>query len=127
MMCRFFVFQAEDGIRGAHYRLEFRGVLFRAPVASHAGRSRGCRNRPAAERERTLMGQISLRVGERSHMMSCRDGEEEHLLRLDAMIDRTCNEATTELGVMLETRRLLTAALLIADEQAEQKNGVAAH
>src|SRR3546814_3749252 len=72
------------------------------------------------------MGQISLRVGERSHMMSCRDGEEEHLLRLAAMIDRKCNEATTALGVMPEPRLLLTAALLIADELAELKNGVAA-
>lgn len=72
------------------------------------------------------MGQISLRVGERTHMMSCRDGEEEHLLRLAAMIDRKCNEATTALGVMPEPRLLLTAALLIADELAELKNGVAA-
>src|SRR3546814_13729041 len=71
------------------------------------------------------MGQISLRVGERSHMMSCRDGEEEHLLRLAAMIDRKCNEATTALGVMPEPRLLLTAALLIADELAELTNRVA--
>src|SRR3546814_12888034 len=89
--------------------MEFRRVLFRS-----------------AERERTLMGQISLRVGERSHMMSCRDGEEEHLLRLAAMIDRECNEATTALGVMPEPRLLLTAALLIADQLPELKNGVAA-
>src|SRR3546814_6661136 len=84
--------------------MEFRRVLFRS-----------------AERERTLMGQISLRVGERSHMMSCRDGEEEHLLRLAAMIDRKCNEATTALGVMPEPRLLLTAALLIADELARSE------
>src|SRR3546814_7966975 len=42
------------------------------------------------------------------------------------MIDRKCNEATTALGVMPEPRLLLTAALLIADELAELKNGVAA-
>src|SRR3546814_4043704 len=29
----FFLFQAEDGIRGAHYRLEFRRVLFRSVIA----------------------------------------------------------------------------------------------
>src|SRR3546814_9773705 len=42
------------------------------------------------------------------------------------MIDRKCNEATTALGVMPEPRLLLTAALLIAAELAELKNGVAA-
>lgn len=72
------------------------------------------------------MGQLTLRVGDRSHIMSCKDGEEEHLLHLAAMVDRKCSEATQTLGVMPEPRLLLTAALLIADELTELRGNAAA-
>src|SRR3546814_20608518 len=39
--CLFF-FQAEDGIRVAHYGLEFRRVLFRSPLKTDATLVRGC-------------------------------------------------------------------------------------
>lgn len=67
------------------------------------------------------MSQITIRVGDRNYVLACRDGEEDHLLRLAAMIDRKCVEATTSLGVMPEPRLLLTAALLIADELTEAR------
>src|SRR3546814_19430162 len=72
------------------------------------------------------MAQISIRVGDRGYVLNCRDGEEDHLLRLAALIDRKCIEATATLGVMPEPRLLLTAALLIADELSEVRDGTAA-
>lgn len=69
------------------------------------------------------MAQISIRVGGRNYTISCRDGEEDHLLRLAALIDRKCKEATEALGVMPEPRLLLTAALLLADELSELRAG----
>ena len=69
------------------------------------------------------MAQISIRVGGRNYPISCRDGEEDHLLRLAALIDRKCKEATEALGVMPEPRLLLTAALLLADELSEARTG----
>ncbi len=66
------------------------------------------------------MAQIALQVGNRNYVLACRDGEEDHLLRLAAVIDRKCGEATQTLGVMPEPRLLLTAALLVADELSER-------
>lgn len=68
------------------------------------------------------MAQISIAVGGRNYVLACKDGEEDHLLRMAALIDRKCHEATTALGVMPEPRLLLTAALLIADELSEQRD-----
>ena len=65
------------------------------------------------------MAQITINVAGRGYVLACRDGEEDHLQRVAAMIDRKCSEATSALGVMPEPRLLLTAALLIADELTE--------
>lgn len=65
------------------------------------------------------MAQVELAIAGRRYAVACRDGEEEHLLRLAAMIDRKCTEATRALGTMAEPRLLFTAALLLADELSE--------
>lgn len=65
------------------------------------------------------MAQVELAIAGRRYAVACRDGEEEHLLRLAAMIDRKCAEATQALGTMAEPRLLFTAALLLADELSE--------
>lgn len=62
------------------------------------------------------MAKITLDVGGRNYDMHCRDGEEDHLRGLAAVIDSKCTQASDALGVMSEARQLLTAALLIADE-----------
>lgn len=72
------------------------------------------------------MAQVQLRVAGRLYAVSCHDGEEEHLIRLAATVDRKCSEATQVLGVMGEPRLLFTAALLLADELAEAKAGAPA-
>lgn len=71
------------------------------------------------------MAQIDVLIANRRYPIACKDGEEDHLLRLAAMIDRQAAEAAKALGAMPENRQLLMAALLIADELVEARAGIA--
>ncbi len=62
------------------------------------------------------MGQIHVKVGGHSYPLACRDGEENRLNRLAALLDEKTRELTTALGPMSEPRMLLMAGILIADE-----------
>ena len=64
-----------------------------------------------------------MHVAGRSYSIACRDGEQEHLLGLAALVDRRASDATTALGSLSETRQLLFAALLIADDLKEYRTG----
>jgi len=62
------------------------------------------------------MGQITIQIGGRGYPLACRDGEEKHLIDLAAMLDGKAGELNTTLGAMSESRLLLMAGILIADE-----------
>jgi cell division protein ZapA len=66
------------------------------------------------------MASVELEVGGRSYTLACRDGEEEHLRSVAAVVDRKAREAATALGNLGEARQLLFASLLLADELKEQ-------
>ncbi|AYJ85734.1 cell division protein ZapA [Sphingomonas paeninsulae] len=66
------------------------------------------------------MAEVDLKVGGRSYMIACRDGGEEHLHTLARHVDRKAEEARAAVGGMNEVRQILFAALLLADEFAEQ-------
>jgi cell division protein ZapA len=68
------------------------------------------------------MAQVSLIIGGNSYDVSCRDGEEAHLNRLAAIVDKKAIEATAAVGNASEPRKLLFAALLLADELIEAQN-----
>jgi cell division protein ZapA len=70
------------------------------------------------------MAEVDLKVGGRSYMIACRDGGEEHLRTLARHVDRKAEEASAAVGGMNEVRQMLFAALLLADEFAEQAAGV---
>jgi len=70
------------------------------------------------------MANIAVEVGGRRYDVSCRDGEEEHLRGLAATIDRNAQRATEAMGSLTETRHLLFAALLLADEMKEVRAGL---
>jgi cell division protein ZapA len=70
------------------------------------------------------MAEVDLKVGGRSYMIACRDGGEEHLRTLARHVDRKAEEARAAVGGMNEVRQMLFAALLLADEFAEQSAGV---
>ncbi len=61
------------------------------------------------------MGQVKLDIGGRSFMVTCQDGEEAHLEKLGAMVDKKAGEAGDPAG-LTESRMLLFTSLLLADE-----------
>ncbi len=71
------------------------------------------------------MGNVNLSIGGNSYLQSCKDGDEEHLFALGAIIDQKVLQATGSVGAMSEVRGLLLAALLLADELQDARKGVA--
>jgi cell division protein ZapA len=62
------------------------------------------------------MAQIVITVGGREYAVTCRDGEEPHLRKLGKLLDARAEEARQAVGGVNETRQLLLAGLLLADE-----------
>ena len=69
------------------------------------------------------MASIEVEVAGRRYDVACRDGEEEHLRSLAAVVDRRAHDAASALGGLTETRQLLFAALLLADDLKERRAG----
>ena len=65
------------------------------------------------------MGQISLTVNGRPFAVTCDDGQEARIRRLGQYVDAKVAEFVGSLGQVGETRLLLLAALVIADELAD--------
>ncbi len=68
------------------------------------------------------MGQITVTVGERTYSLGCRDGEEERLRSLAEHLNSKTETLKTALGSVSETRMLLMAGLLMADEVFEMRD-----
>ena len=62
------------------------------------------------------MAQITLKINDRSHEMTCDDGQEEHLRKLAAHVDERMQELASSVGQVGEARLLIMASLLITDE-----------
>lgn len=71
------------------------------------------------------MGQVTVRVGGYSHPVSCEDGQEAHLVALAAEVDKRVSSIKAMGGQFGESRLLLLAALLLADEVHDLKVAVA--
>lgn len=69
------------------------------------------------------MASIEVEIAGRQYDVACRDGEEEHLRSLAALVNRRAHDAASALGSLTETRQLLFAALLIADDLKEVRAG----
>ena len=72
------------------------------------------------------MAQIEVEVASRRYTVACRDGEEEHLRALAALVDRRAHDAASALGSLSESRQLLFASLLLADDLNDRQDGVPA-
>lgn len=70
------------------------------------------------------MAEVELVVGGRRYSIACRDGGEDHLRAIAAHVDRKAAEARAAVGDVNEARQLLFAALLLADEIAENAGSV---
>lgn len=66
------------------------------------------------------MAEVDVRIGGRKYELACRDGDEDRLRLLAGMVDGKANEAARAMGGLNETRQLLFAALLLADELNEE-------
>jgi cell division protein ZapA len=69
------------------------------------------------------MATVDVEIAARRYSVSCRDGEEEHLRSVAAIVDRKAQQALDALGSLSEVRQLLFASLLLADEVKEHRAG----
>jgi cell division protein ZapA len=69
------------------------------------------------------MASVDIEIAARKYAIACRDGEEEHLRSVAAIVDRKAHEAESALGSLGEARQLLFASLLLADEVKEIRAG----
>jgi cell division protein ZapA len=67
------------------------------------------------------MATIELEIAGRRYSVSCRDGEEAHLQEVGAIVDGKAQDAAGALGKLSESRQLLFASLLLADELKEKR------
>lgn len=70
------------------------------------------------------MAQVSIVVNGRTYQLACEDGQEEHLEALAGQVDRHVRGLVRQVGQVGEARLLLMAALLIADEAHELRQGI---
>ncbi len=64
---------------------------------------------------------VNVMVNNRAYTIACDEGEEEHLRQLAATVDAKAREVLSSVGQVGDTRLLLMAALLIADEHHGEK------
>jgi cell division protein ZapA len=69
------------------------------------------------------MASVEVEIAARKYSVACRDGEEEHLRSVAAIVDSKAQEAASALGSLSEARQLLFASLLLADELKEHRAG----
>lgn len=69
------------------------------------------------------MGQVSLTIAGRTHNVACRDGEEPHLERMGALLNKHAVTALQASGGLSGERTMLFLALILADQLDEaQRN-----
>lgn len=68
------------------------------------------------------MSNVTLEIGGRSYTVACGDGQEAHVAMLGRSIDEKLG-SLKDFARQSEARTLLFAALLLADENHELKNG----
>ncbi len=62
---------------------------------------------------------VNVLVNGRAYAVACDDGEEEHLRELGAFLDKRVRELTASVGQVGDSRLILMAGLLVADELSE--------
>ena len=65
------------------------------------------------------MAEVDLLIAGRTYQVACRTGEEEALRAAGRLVDAKSREALAGLGTLSESRQLLFASLLLADQLVE--------
>jgi cell division protein ZapA len=71
------------------------------------------------------MAQVDVTINDRSYRIACDDGQEEHLTRLASYVDGRVQELVASVGQVGDSRLLVMASLLIADELSETLESLA--
>ncbi|MBI1777240.1 MAG: cell division protein ZapA [Proteobacteria bacterium] len=70
------------------------------------------------------MGQITIDINGRPYRVACADGEEPHLEELGRYVNAKVKQLVAQAGQIGDTRLLVMASLVIADELGEAKGGI---
>jgi cell division protein ZapA len=73
---------------------------------------------PAGSAERS-MAHVSVTINGRQYRMACEEGQEAHLLRLAKELDLRIGELRERFGEIGDTRLIVMAAIMVADELSE--------
>ncbi|MEO5336377.1 MAG: cell division protein ZapA [Magnetospirillum sp. WYHS-4] len=65
------------------------------------------------------MAQVIVTVNGRRYEIACDDGQEAHLMRLGAYVDKRVSELIAAVGQVGDARLLVMVSLLLADELAD--------
>lgn len=65
------------------------------------------------------MGQVKVSINDHAYTVACGDGEEDHVRELAGYVSKQVAGLAQEVGQVGDTRLLLMASLLIADELSE--------
>jgi cell division protein ZapA len=69
------------------------------------------------------MAQVTITINGRNYPVACNDGEEERTEELGRYVDAKVRSFVRELGQIGETRLLVLASLVLADELADAQGG----
>ena len=69
------------------------------------------------------MASIEIDIAGRKFTVACRDGEEDHLRSVGALVDKRARDAAQALGSLGEARLLLFTSLMLADDLKELQDG----
>ena len=70
------------------------------------------------------MAQVDITVNNQNFLIACEDGQEDRLLDLSKIVDDKVGELTAQVGQVGQTRLLVMAALVIADELVDLRETV---
>jgi len=65
------------------------------------------------------MGQVTVGVNGRNYTVGCDNGQENHVAELAAYLDHQISELKEAMGAVGDTRLMLLAGLMVADELSE--------
>ena len=71
------------------------------------------------------MAQVEITINGRDYRIACEDGQEGHLTDLAGYIDGKIGELVNEVGQIGDTRLMVMASLLVADELSDTREELA--
>ena len=70
------------------------------------------------------MAKVSVNINGRQYPIACEDGQEEHVTRLAAYVDRRATDLAGEIGQVGAAQLLIMVSLLVADELSDAFNEI---